>query len=42
MERWMKKVMASEIYFDDLEIVWNYWGNPKYMEASELKEILNN
>lgn len=42
MQRWVKNTLISEIYFDDLQIVWDYWGNHQFLEAGELKQILNN
>lgn len=40
LEGWAKKNLLSEIFFDDLEIVWDYWGNPEYLSEKEFKEIL--
>ena len=32
--------MVAEVYFDDLKMVWEYWGDRENMEEGEVKEIL--
>lgn len=36
----MLKSLDSEIFFDDIEIVWNYWNCGVELDREELKEIL--
>lgn len=31
LDTFLKKSLNCEIYFDDIETVWNYWGGNKYI-----------
>lgn len=38
----IKELLETEIYFADLEEIWDYWEQPEYLILADFDRILKN
>lgn len=40
-QNFIRDMIKTEVYFDDIEDTWKYWGEPEYLTPQDFKKILN-
>lgn len=40
-ENFVKDIIKSEVYFDDIEDTWKFWGSPDYITIDEFNKMFN-
>lgn len=36
----IRKLTGVDVYFEDLETIWNFWGEPEYLTEEDFDNVL--
>lgn len=40
-ENFIRELVKTPMYFDDIEDTWKYWGEPDYLSQQDFNKIMN-
>ena len=40
-ENFIRDLVKTQVYFDDIEDTWKYWGSPEYLSPEDFNKIIS-